>query len=518
MRLSAALVARELSRSHQLRTHGALNTRLELARPELLEAGSRELAANHLYVCRVEQLPQRPTIGEGAVLVAIGSTARLRMLGERCCVISIEDACDLASVFNELQRLYQRYDRWHEALLAILADDASVSAMLEASTRVLDGALDVLDASLRLLAWTVPEGADNLAAEGDYPTLPISDEGGNLNPAGMSEFLAQHDLAMDVATPFVMTVSGLSILNVNLLENGTYLGCLSVVAAPGSACDMADAPVAALLADMVKRAMRKLDVASDRTRGNLRRTLAALVDGETIDALSSAALAADEGSYVCLKMCLNRKGTQLPLSYVRNLIEDNVPDTVAFVHQRTCVVAFARLDGLAPEGERRLALERLLEPLTGSIGMRLGISDHLLGLKSARTYYLQAGIALENGMAIDPSQTIYRFQDYALPELVMNSLGELPAEAYYTPGLRKLFSHDKRSPVSYVDTLERYLSLNMSVTATARSLYLHRSTLVERLAHIRDAMGPELDDPRCRLRIQIALMARRLDQELKRRG
>lgn len=517
MRLNAEIVSRELARTYQLRSEGPAERELLLHRPELLEADARELLDNHLYVCRVEQLPQRTAIGENVAIVTIGSSPRLRVFRERCHVISIEGKGDLFEVFNQIQRLFQRYSHWKETLLTILTDDASIPAMLDASTQVLEGSLDVLDANLHLLGWTTSKEAERLAREGGYPLLPIADESGNLNPDSMSEFLAQHDLAMDVGTPFVMTVSGLSVLNANLLEHGTYLGCLSVMAPPGSSCDMADAPVVALLAEFVKRAMRRLDVSADKTKGSLRRSLSALVDGEKLDALSSSTLAAEGGSWVCLKMRLNKRGARLPLAYVRNLVEDNVPDTVAFIHQRSYVVAFVRLDGLAPEGERRHELERLLEPLTGSIGMRVGISDHLRGLESARTHYLQAGIALENGMAVSPEATIYRFQDYALPELIMNSLGELPAEAYYTPGLRKLFAHDEHSPVSYVDTLECYLSLNMSVSATARALYLHRSTLVERLGHIRDAMGSELDDSLTRLRIRIVLEATRFDRELRSR-
>ena len=96
----------------------------------------------------------------------------------------------------------------------------------------------------------------------------------------------------------------------------------------------------------------------------------------------------------------------------------------------------------------------------------------------------------------------------------MNSLGELSAEAYYTPGLRRLLEHDEHGSVSYIDTLERYLSLNMNVSATARELYLHRSTLIERLSRIRADMGQELDDPKTRLRIQLLLEARRLERSL----
>lgn len=507
MKLSVELVARELARSHRVRVHGAARRELALHRPELLEPSACELVPHHLYVGRTDQLPQRVRIGADVALVVVGSSPRLRWFRERCSVLEVEEPCDLPAVFNEVQRLFQRYAHWEESLWEILDDDSSIQALLDASTSVLDGSLDVLDANLRLLGQTISSDASRERAS-------IADEGGNLYPDSMNEFLSQHDLAMDVSTPFVMDVSGVSTLNANLLDNGTYLGCLTQMADPGTTCDMADAPVMALLAEMVLRALRRLDVTAEKTKGDLRRSLAALVAAEQLDALSLSALAAERGSYVCLKMRLNSRGRQLPLSYVRNLVEDNLPDTVAFVHQRSHVVAFSRLDGLAPEGERRAALERLLAPMTDSIGMRVGISDHLLGLESARTYYLQAGVALELGMALDPRGTVYRFQQYALPELIMNSLGELSVEAYYTPGLRRLLEHDEHSSVSYIDTLERYLSLNMNVSATARELYLHRSTLIERLSRIREDMGQELDDPKTRLRIQLLLEARGLERSL----
>ena len=505
MRLNSDLIARELARTHEIRVRGPAEKDLALHRPELLEPSNKVLEPNHLYIGRVDQLPQRVEIGHNVTLVVTGSSARLRWFCERCCVIEVVESGELSLIFNEVQRLYQRYAHWEEALWSVLDDDASVQALLNASSTVLDGSLLVLDADFNVLASTAPtDGA------GPSPR-PFAVEGGNFNPTSLDEFLSQHELAMDVATPFIMDVSGMSTLSVNLLRNGAYFGCVTQLASPGGSCEMADAPVMALLAQAVLRALQRLDITSEKSRGSLRRSLAALVDGEPLDALSLLSLSAREGSYVCLKMCLNNRGSRLPLSYVRNLVEDNLSDTVAFVYQRSYVVAFSRLDDLAPEGERRTALEQLLEPMTGSIGMRIGISDHLRGLQSARTHYLQAGIALDNGMALAPEQTIYRFQDFALPELIMNSLGDLSVEAYYTPGLRRLFEHDERGSVSYIDTLERYLDLNMNVTAAARSLYLHRSTLIERLSHIKEAMGNELDEPSSRLRVQIVLAARRLN-------
>lgn len=515
MRLNARIIARELARRHDVETYGAAEERLLLQRPELLERGRRDLEPNHLYVGRCADLPQLAEVGAGAVLVMADSSPRLRWFRERCCVLVVGGDAEVAGVFNEVQRCFLRYDLWEETLYNIVNDDASIQAMLDASAAVLDGTLEVIDAGFRVLATTSAEMDDWTSGSDGAQGVPMSDPRGNLNPAAVRDFLAEREPMMGVTRPFSIEVSGVSTLNANLFEGEEYLGCLTLISRGGQRCDRADMPVLAFLGALVRRAMHRLDISADTTRGSLRDSLRTLVRNGSLDALSLAALASEHGSYVCVKARPASRSARLPLAYVRNVVEAAIPGTVAFEHERGSVVAFVRLDGLAPEGERRRELTRRLEELTGVINVRAGVSDHLLGLESARTYYLQASIALENGRALDPERAVYHFQDYALQEMLLNSVGDLPVEAYYTPGMRRLFAHDATSPVSYVETLERLLANNMNVTHTAQELYLHRSTLIERLAHMREAMGDELDDPACRLRIQLALAARRADAHIR---
>lgn len=509
MRLTAQIVARALSRRHAVEVFGNPSTSLALQRPELLERRSQTLDRDRLYVGRCDQLPQRPAVSPGATLVMTDSSPRLRWFRERCCVIVVRGDADVEQVFNEVQRTYLRYDLWEETLYNVVSDDASIQAMLDASAEVLDGTLDVVDSGFRLLATT---SAD---IDEDGRAVPLADQGGNISTEGVREFLAEHGPMMGVTEPFLAEVSGLSTLNANLFEDGKHLGCLTLVARRGDSCDEADAPVLAFLAAMIRRAMARLGIASEATKGSIGTSLATLVANGTLDALSLSSLRSHHGSYVCVKIRPSNRLMRLPLAYLRNVLMTSLPDVVAFEHERTCVIAFVRLDDLAPKGERRRELTRRLEELAGTVCIKAGVSDHLRGLESARTYYLQASIALDNGMALDPGHDIYHFQDFALPELLMNALGELPVEAYYTPGIRRIFEHDERSAVSYAETLECLLRNNMNVSHSARELYLHRSTLIERLGRIREAMGDELDDPGLRLRIQLALAARKLDARIR---
>ena len=60
---------------------------------------------------------------------------------------------------------------------------------------------------------------------------------------------------------------------------------------------------------------------------------------------------------------------------------------------------------------------------------------------------------------------------------------------------------------STAETLRVYLSQNMNVTRTAAELFIHRSTLLERLSRIARELGEDLEDPDVRLRLQILLKA-----------
>ena len=103
--------------------------------------------------------------------------------------------------------------------------------------------------------------------------------------------------------------------------------------------------------------------------------------------------------------------------------------------------------------------------------------------------------------------TVFRFQDYLLPQLLSGALAGRPTWVYYTEGLKRLKEHDDNSQVSYLHTLRVYLDNNLSVTKTASALFLHRSTLLDRLAHITAMLGSDLKDPDYCLTLGIILRA-----------
>ena len=173
---------------------------------------------------------------------------------------------------------------------------------------------------------------------------------------------------------------------------------------------------------------------------------------------------------------------------------------MAFEFERT-VAAFLP----AAQAERETTAQLL--PLLDKLGLICGVSSAFSNLYEANQAWFQASSALQNGLLQDGSSTVFYFQDYLLPQLLSGALAGRPSWVYYPDGLKKLKAHDESSQVSYLETLRVYLDNNLSVTKTAAALYLHRSTLLDRLAHITQLLGCDLKNPDFCLTLGILLRA-----------
>jgi DNA-binding PucR family transcriptional regulator len=99
--------------------------------------------------------------------------------------------------------------------------------------------------------------------------------------------------------------------------------------------------------------------------------------------------------------------------------------------------------------------------------------------------------------------------------MVINSLCGLPPEAYYPAGFASLLEHDKDGGISYLQTLTAFLEENMSYTATAKRLYIHRSTLIDRISRIERELGIDLRDSDRRLQLEILLKAMSIEELMR---
>ncbi|MFL5706404.1 MAG: PucR family transcriptional regulator, partial [Ktedonobacteraceae bacterium] len=83
--------------------------------------------------------------------------------------------------------------------------------------------------------------------------------------------------------------------------------------------------------------------------------------------------------------------------------------------------------------------------------------------------------------------------------------GQNELTEFYQETLGPLLPAANRGDTTLIETLEGFFHCNGNLSETARSMHLHRNSLLYRLGRIEEILGRSLEDSELRLSLQIAL-------------
>lgn len=503
MKLNEAIIFSRLRRTYDAIFYGSSTHELHLYPPELYMDHCERLCADHVYLATVEHLPHRPSIEKGVLLICIGENVRLGYYKERASIIIIRKKVDFFSVFRTLQNIYNQFSDWESHLLRLFTGAASVQEVLECSYPIFQRPIYVLDEAFHYVA-SAPTLGQNSNASRNWKPLDLDD---------FLSFLRSQELSLDRQGPFVLQCGDRTFVCANLFNSHhAYTGCLYMESQVGGDYQ-ADAPLLEYLAHMVERAMEISPVLMENKNNSLAEILQTTMRELPLSRSQKTQLRAlhERDAYVCISIHYLKRFSALPVNYLCITIGELLPGSILFEWNNTLLGIVPWIQDATVQQERITSLNQLVEEMH----LCIGISNPFSDLYMLRTYYAQAESAIENGQLLNADENIYRFSRYALSEMITNSLGSFPIEAFFPEGFRTLLTHDASSEVSYLETLRVYLEENMSLSAASRRLYLHRSTLVERMERIEKDLAVDLKDPNQRLQLQILLKALELDKKIK---
>lgn len=511
MKLSMEIICANLPAEFSARIKGLKNDGLTLERPEFYIGEPRPFLSGHLYIVSAAELSSHTRTEQGAGIICIGNSLYIEQYKERCSLLLVDASVNPMLLFNSLTKIFNTYESWSEKLYEILNSSASLKEMIACSRPVFENPLFVLNADFHYLVHS-----DYTDQELEQQAEFRFENKKNLLPLDAFEkFLELHKLSLEERKPILLTVNGSSFLNINLFQDNVYCGCLTIEYY-GKKCRTGDEALALYLSRFLTLALKKYTFFPGNEKNVLRQSLRDAINGYQVclsQRRSLLPLHAD-GEYVCLTIRFTGPQVQLPVEYLCSLIEAEYPNCVALDHESSIVVC-AQLGKKEAENTWYETLKSRFTPVIQSLNFHVGVSSAFKRLEDLRLYYLQTCAALENGRLFAPEEHYYLFEDYALKELIINMIGNLPFKMYYSKGLHLLEEHDAQSSVSYLETLRVYLKHNMSATKTAEALYLNRSTLLERLSRIKSLLDSDLSDPDERLRLQILLKALEIHNEIQ---
>ncbi len=504
MKLNADIIYHELQKNYRTEMTGPKTERLELPRPEFYMEEDNAFLSDHLYLATADHLPRRPVIQDHAVLVCIGEHINLKNYRNRLCLIIIKNKADFFRVYQYLQKIFDYYEAWEKQLYNDLFNDAGIARMLEDSAHIFNRPVTLLDKSFRLVAGN--EG----------PQKTFSDKN-SLTPQAIDTFLSSYDLMTEKKGALKIDFADHKVLCVNLFNrNNEYEGCLYIE--PGSDSFAGEEQLAEFLAAMLEQTIVRNPTVINDEQSTLKKVMQTLVEEMPLSHAQRWVLNASnrKNTYVCVEMEYRHSQSPLPASYICDSFEEVFTASYAFANERA-ITGFIDVGPLMDPKlkDYKVNLNRSLNDFIGRMHLNVGISNEFDDLFDIRIHYMQARSALENGMIMSPSGHLFYFASYALTEMIINSLGGLPAEAYFPSGLKGIFEHDRTSGVSYLETLKVFLEENQSYTAAAQKLYIHRSTLIDRISRIERELKIDLSDPDQRLQLEILLKAIDIEEILR---
>lgn len=117
----------------------------------------------------------------------------------------------------------------------------------------------------------------------------------------------------------------------------------------------------------------------------------------------------------------------------------------------------------------------------------------------------EAQQALEIGRRLFGENKLHSFAHLGIYRLLFHLNGQSELSEFYAETLGPILQADTRGDGTLIDTLEGFFRCNGNLSETARSMHLHRNSLLYRLGRIEEILGHSLEDAELRLSLQIAL-------------
>ena len=139
-----------------------------------------------------------------------------------------------------------------------------------------------------------------------------------------------------------------------------------------------------------------------------------------------------------------------------------------------------------------------------------GIGRIARDLQEIPRSFREAQQALEIGQRLFGDGKLHAFARLGIYRLFFYLYGQDELSDFYRETLGPLLDQDARNNGALIETLEGFFQCNGNLSETARTMHLHRNSLLYRLGRIEELLGRSLEDPELRLSLQIALKIRHL--------
>lgn len=195
--------------------------------------------------------------------------------------------------------------------------------------------------------------------------------------------------------------------------------------------------------------------------------------------------------------------TQEQALYLRMRVRGICGRLVASIYKKDLVFLFNM--GETSLMNREAALERWqkIQTLLPICKAQAAFGSPLSSYQDIGLAYHQAQAAMKCGRKLHPDKTVYYYEEYYIYDMIDSYSQRFPLEKMYVQDL-VLLMDAKNYKSSNLYLLHTYLANERNISQTAKALYMHRNSVIYRIARIREQLDIDFDDPDARLRLLIS--------------
>lgn len=502
MQMCTALIAKELSQKIEIKQLGQPICTLTLDLPVFWQEGMTYESGN-IYVGRVGEMPY-PQDAEGCMLICVGG--KLPFLWEQtsCSVLSVLSETDLFTVFNLIQESFSRYEKWNVEMRRILHTTADLEEMLAETAEFLGKSLAICDKNLEIVAQKNPDRSSAFITG-----MQVSEE-------RVKVFADNHARNTAMREPFFYEIGGQLAYCMNIYKQEGYQGLLTI-ADVSENVDPGELALYQFFFKFVSRAIeRRMERGESRTvtlKMVFRDVLNCVPVSENRKSKAVKYSQMENMNWYCLVMKPNMVVKNLPAEYLCVQFEKLFPQSISFF-QDPYIVVFLPIEDhkqISVMHEKKEIFEqqdfKCLKQMVEERFLCAGVSRSFSDIIKARNYFKQAVIALEIVEGFGKKEVFSYFDHCAFVYALQNSCGELTPEYMVPEVLLQIYREkDENGENDTWKTLRTYLDNEMNGMQTARELFIHRTTLQNRLRRIEEHLDLSTADKRLYIRFCIYLL------------
>lgn len=478
------------------------------AEVRLMGSKGGALVPDTLYVCTSGQLRRARLEGaERAAFICVGGDGVEDRPALRCAhffTVNREGVC-LADLMNDLLDCFQRLNDWERRLEEAILRGKSAQELVDLSAPVFEYNYFLFwDASYNLLAYTKGveppnEKIERIVRQGFF-AKEMTDELVRMNY--IKNAMAFTKPTFRPATnymnlPFILKTFVVAqrvqyIISLYYTESEPSQGM----------ADLFQVFVSQLEAYIAHRAD-----STRRRAGRTDRCLADLIEnpgkGEEYLRDRACVLGLKEEDAYRLCVVSFQEYSMEQAQYMRMRVRSSCGRPIATVYQEGLLILFNLGENSLREQETWAErLQKLLE-LLPVCRAYAAFSSTLSGCANVNTAFKQAMVAMTYGRRLDPARAAYYYRDYYIYHMIESYSQHFPLEKMYVQKLA-LFMDTSNYKNSNLYLLRTYLINERNISQTAKLLYMHRNSVIYRIARIRETLNMDLDDPDVRLRLLIS--------------